>query len=251
MNHEGITSLVNGANRGIGLGIARRMAREPVRLLCGVRDVGDATVAGLGQPVHLDLSSQASIETGLAEIGDVDLLINNAGAFTAGLLEAQDLDDVYNLLQVNLAGPIHLTRRLLPGMLRRGRGKIVLNSSVVAYANFPAVTTYSASKAGLSGFAESLRRELRDTPVSTLHVVTGGIDTDMLDATKQALEPHFGDTVDSWDQHTPDEWGERIVDAILDDDETLGPGGKAALGKLASHLPRQLLDTLSAHAFDR
>jgi short-subunit dehydrogenase len=251
MELDGITCLVTGANRGIGLGIARRMAREPVRLLCGVRDVADARIAGLGEPVHLDLSSRASIEAGLADIGDIDLLINNAGTFTAGLLEEQDLDAIYNLLQVNLAAPIHLTRRLLPGMLRRGRGKIVLNSSVVAYANLPAVTTYSASKAGLSGFAESLRRELHDTPVSTLHVVTGGIDTDMLDATKQGLAPHFGDTVDSWDQHSPDEWGERIVDAITDDQNTLGPGGKAALGKLASHLPRQLLDTLSAHTFDR
>lgn len=256
MDLHGKTCLVTGANRGIGLGIARRLAREPVRLLCGVRELDRyEPIAADGalevRPVRVDLSSRASIDASADALdAGVDVLIHNAGRFTAGLLDDQDLDAIYDVIQVNLLGPLHLTRRLLPGMLERGTGKVVLNSSIVAYANFPAVTTYAASKAGLSGFAESLRRELRDTPVSVLHVVTGGIDTDMLDETKRALEPHFS-TTDGWDQHTPDEWGDRIVDAIAEDDVTLGPGGKAALGKLASHLPRQLLDTISARAFDR
>jgi short-subunit dehydrogenase len=251
MELDGLTCLVTGANRGIGLGIARRLSQEPVRLLLGVRDVERFVPPDNGEAVHVDLSSRAAIEDSLDRIGPVDVLINNAGSFTAGLLEDQDVGDIYDVIQVNLLGPIQLTRALLPGMLERGRGKVVLNSSVVAYANFPAVTTYSASKAGLSGFAESLRRELHDTPVSTLHVVTGGIDTDMLDETKRALQPHFGDTVESWDQHSADDWGARIVQAILDDDETLGPGGKAAIGKLASHLPRFVLDSVSGGAFER
>jgi short-subunit dehydrogenase len=127
---------------------------------------------------------------------------------------------------------------------------VVINSSVVAYANFPAVTTYAASKAGISGFAEALRRELAPTPLTTLHIVTGGIDTDMLDATKAQLEPHFPGA-ESWDQHTPREWAQKIVSAVESDAEVLGPGGKAALGKLASHLPRQVLDAFVARAFDR
>ena len=122
---------------------------------------------------------------------EVDVLVNNAGQFTAGLLETQDVDAIYAMLQVNLLGTIHLTRHVLPGCWTRGRGKMVINSSVVAYANFPAVTTYAASKAGISGFAEALRRELAPTPLTTLHIVTGGIDTDMLDETKAQLEPHF------------------------------------------------------------
>lgn len=256
MDFNGITCLVTGANRGIGLGIARRLAREPVRLLCGVRSIDrfepiEAAGALEVRPVRIDLSSRESIERSCDELGaDVDLLVNNAGRFTAGLLEQQSLDAIYDLVQVNLLGTIHLIKRLLAGMLARGAGKVVINSSVVAYANFPGVTTYAASKAGASGFAESLRRELADTPVSTLHVVTGGIDTDMLDETKRQLAPHFPGA-DSWDQHTPDEWGERIVKAIADDDVTLGPGGKAALGKLASHLPRAVLDTISRRAFER
>jgi short-subunit dehydrogenase len=248
MKLEGLTCLVTGASRGIGRAVTEELARREARVLAGMREPQPIPGA---EPVQLDLSSQESIDAGLAAITeDVDVLVNNAGQFTAGLLETQDLDAIYAMLQVNLLGTIHLTRRLLPGMLQRGRGKVVINSSVVAYANFPAVTTYAASKAGTSGFAESLRRELAPTPVTTLHIVTGGIDTDMLDDTKRQLDPHFPGA-QGWDQHTPEEWAGKVVKAMEDDDVMLGPGGKAALGKLASHLPRQVLDTVVARGFKR
>jgi short-subunit dehydrogenase len=248
MNLEGLTCLVTGASRGIGRAITDELAQRDARVLAAMRHPEPIPGA---HPVQLDLGSQDSIDSGLAAITeDVDVLVNNAGQFTAGLLETQELDAIYAMLQVNLLGAIHLTRRLLPGMLQRGRGKIVINSSVVAYANFPAVTTYAASKAGTSGFAEALRRELAPTPVSTLHIVTGGIDTDMLDDTKRQLEPHFPGA-ERWDQHTPQEWAQKIVKAMEDDDQVLGPGGKAALGKLASHLPRQVLDGVVARGFKR
>jgi short-subunit dehydrogenase len=248
MELDGLTCLVTGANRGIGRAIAQRLAQHPVRVLAGVRSLERwEPIGGDVEPVVIDLASRDSIE---AFDREVDVLVNNAGQFTAGLLETQDVDAIYAMLQVNLLGTIHLTRHLLPGMLERGRGKVVINSSVVAYANFPAVTTYAASKAGISGFAEALRRELAPTPVTTLHIVTGGIDTDMLDATKAQLEPHFPGA-ESWDQHTPEQWADKIVSAIAGDDPVLGPGGKAALGKLASHLPRQVLDAIVARSFDR
>jgi short-subunit dehydrogenase len=170
MKLDGITCLVTGANRRIGLGIARRLARGPVRLLCGVRELDrhqpiEARGAREIRPVRIDLSSRTAIEASCDALdADVDLLIDNAGSFAAGQLEEQDLDAIYDIVQVNLLGPIHLTRRRLPGMLQRGAGKVVTSSSVVAYANFPGVTTYAASKAEVAGFAESLRRELADRP---------------------------------------------------------------------------------------
>jgi len=250
---------VTGANRGIGLAIAQRLAREPVRLLAGVREPDryeaiDTGRASEVRPVRMDLSSRESIAACLDELGDerdrIDVLVNNAGEFTAGELEEQDLDVIYELMQANLLGPIHLVHQILPRMLRRGEGKIVNCSSIIGYVHFPGVTTYSASKSGLTGFTESLRRELAETPVSTLHVVTGGIDTDMLDDAKRTLDPNFSDT-SNWDQYTPEEWADKVVEAISDDDEVLGPGGKSALGKLASHLPKAVLDTLSSRAFHR
>lgn len=257
MDLEGATCLVTGGNRGIGLAVARRLARERVRLLVGVRELDRFTpIEGVAEvaPVRMNLSSREEIEASCAALGDdvdrIDLLVNNAGGFIAGQLERQELDDIYATVQATLLGTIHLTRRVLPGMLARGRGKVVNNSSVVGYVHLPGVSTYSAAKAGVAGFTECLRRELADTPLSTLHVVTGGIDTGMLDAAKAELGDAYA-RAQSWDQHTPDDWAERIVDAIVRDADVLGPGGKAALGKLASHLPPFVLDTFSKRLFKR
>ena len=261
MDLEARTALVTGTSRGIGRALAEALAREPLELLLlGVRDVAGmrplAAPAGGARevrPVHIDLSSRAGIDACIAELGDlagrIDLLVNNAGVFEGGLLERQDLDRVYEMVQVNLLGTIHLTRRLLPGMLERNEGKIVNQASVIGYVHFPGVTTYAATKAGVVGFTQALRRELDETGVSVLELATGGIDTDMLDEVKALVAEH-ADT-SGWDQYEPEEWAERIVDAIRSDDDVLGPGGKAALAKLASRGPGGVLDAAASRGFSR
>src|SRR4051812_23159403 len=104
------TALVTGANRGIGHAVVEALAARPMRLvLAGVRDPdGFDPVAGPAEvrPVRLDLSDRASIDAcvaGVAEdLGQVDLLVNNAGLMTGGLLEEQDMGEVYAMFQVNL-----------------------------------------------------------------------------------------------------------------------------------------------------
>ena len=257
MDLAGATALVTGANRGIGRAVAQALAAEPLHLvIAAVRDPesfepieGSAPVL----PVRLDLSSRESIDEccdAIADLlGEVDLLVNNAGLLTGGLLEEQDLDEVYAMFQVNLVAVAHLTQRLLPSMLARGRGKIVNNASISAYAHFPAASTYAASKAGVVALTESLRRELSGTGVTAMHVVTPGVKTDMLDATR-ATYGRYMDTSD-WDEVTPEEWASRIVRAIERDAAILGPGGKTAFAKLASRGPAFLLDAVSSRMFSR
>lgn len=171
MDLQNKTCLITGANRGIGLALAKAMAGEPLKLLLlGMRDpkkfeMIEAPAAGAEEirAVHLDLSSAASIEKCISQIPEfpqVDILINNAGQLVGGFLEEQDIDAIYSMLQVNLIGTIHLTRLALPNMLKRHAGKIVNNASISGYAFFPKASTYSATKAGVVGFSESLRREL-------------------------------------------------------------------------------------------
>ena len=100
------------------------------------------------------------------------MLVNNAGHFSGGLFERGDLGEFYELIQINLSALVHLTYRLLPGMLARGHGKIVNNASIAGYAHFPGAAVYSASKSAVVGFSEALRRELEESPVSVLHLVT-------------------------------------------------------------------------------
>jgi len=260
MDLDGATCLITGANRGIGLAIAERLAEEPVRLLVGVRELSryesiKAPQGGASEirPVRMELSSRESIDACLHELGGeletIDVLINNAGEFTAGQLERQDLGLIYAMVQANLLGPIHLSHQVLPGMLARDHGKIVNQASVVGHMFYPGVSTYSATKAGLIAFSECLARELHDTNVSVLELITGGVDTDMLDVAREELDQHLDTS--GFVQYEPQEWAEKVVAAIESDDNVVGPGGKVALGKLASHGPRWLLDGLAGASFDR
>jgi uncharacterized protein len=259
MDLNGSTVLVTGSNRGIGRAMTEALAAEPLALLlCGMRDPAKfepiaAARAREIRPVALDLGSKESVEQGIAALGDdlarLDVIVNNAGLVTGGLLEEQDMDDVYAMVQVNLTGTIHLTQAVLPGMLKRGTGKIVNNASISGYAYFPAASTYAASKAGVVAFTESLRRELKGTGVSTLHLVTPGVNTAMMDDTQEIYGPHL-DTSD-WDLQEPEEWAAKVVKAIRDDETILGPGGKTAIAKLASRGPGFLLDRISDRMFSR
>ncbi len=113
----------------------------------------------------------------------------------------------------------------------------------------PGATTYAASKAGVVALSESLRRELKGTGVHVLHVVTPGVNTDMLDKTDDLYGRHVDTS--GWDRIEPGEWARRVVGAIENDDSILGPGGKTALAKLASRGPAQLVDAISDRMFSR
>jgi hypothetical protein len=178
------------------------------------------------------------------------VLVNNAGYFTGGLFERGDLGAFYELLQVNVAALVHLTYRLLPGMIARERGKIVNNASIAGYAHFPGAAVYSASKSAVVGFSEALRRELEESPVGVLHLVTPGVETDMLEQVREDYEPYVKDT-SKLDGVEPREWAEKVVRAIEDDDEVLNPAGAERLAKLASRGPAGLLDATLGRVFDR
>jgi short-subunit dehydrogenase len=261
VNLAGATAIVTGANRGIGRALVERLAELPLRtVLAGVRSVEDFEApssppggAEAVRAVRMDLSSQASIEECcdelVSELGKVDLLVNNAGLMTGGLLEEQAIDEVYAMFQVNLVAVAHLTQRVLPGMLARRSGTIVNNASISGYAHFPAASTYAASKAGVVAFTESLRRELRGTGVRAMHLVTPGVATDMLKDTDDVYGRHMDTS--GWDRVAPAEWAAKVVSAIEADRRVLGPGGRSGLAMLAAHGPAFVLDAITARAFSR
>src|SRR5580693_983513 len=255
------TALVTGANRGIGRAIVERLAELPLRtVLAGVRSVEDFPAlaprggrTGVVRAVRMDLSSRESIDECCDALGEqldkVDLLVNNAGLVTGGLLEEQSTERAYAMFQVNLVGVTHLTQRALPGMLARHRGMVVNNASISGYAHFPAASTYAASKAGVVAFTESLRRELRGTGVHAMHLVTPGVATDMLSATEDVYGRHMDTS--GWDRVPAREWAAKVVRAIESDRRVLGPGGRSRLALLASRAPTFVLDAITARLFTR
>jgi short-subunit dehydrogenase len=243
------TCLVTGANRGIGLRISAELAQQGAAVLAGARRPDQMPpLAGDVNAVEIDLGSRASIERAAAEIGPVDVLVNNAGVLQAGQLETEDVGHLYEVLQVNLAGAIHLTRLLLPGMLERGRGMIVNNASISGYAFFPGSSVYAASKAGLVAFSEALRRELRGSGVKVLHLVTPAIDTRMMDAVVEQYEGN--QDLSGMSRTSPEDWAEKVVKAIESEKAVLDPGGSERFAKLASRGPGLLLDLVS-RGYDR
>jgi short-subunit dehydrogenase len=255
MDLTGSTALVTGANRGIGRAVCEALAARPLRLvLAGVRDP-DAfePIEGRAEvrPVRMDLSSRESIDAcaDALDLAAVDLLVNNAGQMTGGLLEEQEMEAVYAMFQVNLVAVAHLTHRVLPHMLANRRGTVVNNASISGYAYFPAASTYAASKAGVVALSESLRRELKGTGVGVLHAVTPGVNTDMLDATEEVYGRHIDTS--SWDKVEPGEWAAKVLSAVEEDRHILGPGGRTAYAKLASRGPAFVLDAISGRMFSR
>ncbi len=187
MELTGSRVLITGASRGIGLGLAEAFAAAGARVALVARSAEPlrelaARLAGTAHPCDLtDPAARAGlVEAVEADGGPVDVLVNNAGMEVAAPVDRQRAEDVNDLFQLNLIAPVELCRQALPGMIRRGRGRIVNVSSQSSAVALPGITTYAASKSGLSTFTRGLTLDLTDTGVGTTIVEIGTVATDML-----------------------------------------------------------------------
>jgi short-subunit dehydrogenase len=223
--------LVTGAGRGIGRAFARICAESEAHLHLVMR-TSDAELEALllkegAKSVRIwiaDLTKREHIEQLIQDLNDtpIDILFNNAGVLSGGYLEEQDLSDIYNMMQVNVGALIHLTRGVLPGMISRKRGKVINNSSVMAYMHLPFASTYSASKAAVAAFTQCLEQELKSTEVSTLLLVTPPVRTRML----EEVEDLYSKSIKlPYSSISPHQYAGMIRDAILHDLKSLEPSG--------------------------
>lgn len=256
MKVENKRVFVTGASRGMGLAFSKELNKRGALVVLGMRSPEKFKIEGFDKPenvelLHIDLANQETINTFIQKNQEleVDILINNAGQLTGGLIEEQDTEDIYSMFQVNLVGLIHLTKFFVSKMVKKGSGKIVNNSSVSAIMHFPCASTYAASKAGLYAFTNCLDSELEGTGVSTLTLITPGIKTDMFDE----LEEMYGKYIDTSDfsKMTPQEYAVKVVDCIEDDSRRFLPSGKERVGLfVARHIP-SLFKKASLKGFSR
>jgi NAD(P)-dependent dehydrogenase (short-subunit alcohol dehydrogenase family) len=180
MDVQGSIALVTGANRGLGQAFARELlAVGAAKVYGAVRDVDTITDPGV-TPIQLDVTDHARVAAVAAELGDVTLLINNAGIIEGGeSLAIASLDGMRHEFEVNAFGPLAMTRAFAPVLARNGGGAVINVLSVVSLIAFPGVAGYSASKSAAWSLTNSLRVELRpqDTLVTAVHV--NFMDTDM------------------------------------------------------------------------
>jgi short-subunit dehydrogenase len=125
--------------------------------------------------VVCDLSRREEVDRLVAEVGEVDVLVANAGLPATGLLPDLTQEQIDRMLEVNLRAPVALARALAPGMVERRRGHLVFISSLAGKVASPASSIYSATKFGLRGFALGLREDLRDRGVGVSVILPGFI----------------------------------------------------------------------------
>ncbi len=181
MTADGRIVLITGGSRGIGLACAERFAAQGDRV---------AVTFNSSPPpegffgVKCDVTSADDVDAAFTAVeehfgGPVEILVSNAGVTRDGLLLRMTEDDFASVLDANLTASYRVSKRAAKGMLKARTGRIVLMSSVVGLLGSAGQSNYSASKAGLVGFARSLARELGSRSITVNVVAPGPVATDM------------------------------------------------------------------------
>ena len=200
---DGQIALVTGATRGIGKAIALELARQGASVVgTSTTDAGAAAISAYlreagarGEGIRLDVTDAASIEVARSSIaerlGEVAILINNAGITRDNLLLRMKDDEWDAIMDTNLNSVYRLSKAVLRGMMKARHGRIVNIGSVVGVSGNAGQVNYAAAKAALIGFSKSLAQEIGSRNITVNCVAPGFIDTDMTrsltDAQRQKL----------------------------------------------------------------
>lgn len=192
---EGKVALVTGGARGIGEAISRELARAGARVAVGYRSGQQAAsavaaeIGGLAIPGNVGDpgEAQAVVQRVEEELGDVDLLVNNAGVTRDTLIVRMSDEDWEEVIETNLRGTFNTCRAVSRKMLRRRSGAIVNVTSVVGLHGNIGQANYAASKAGIIGLTKALARELGTRGVRVNAVAPGYISTALTDVLSEEI----------------------------------------------------------------
>lgn len=185
----GGVALISGGSRGLGLAMVKSLLDQGYRVATFSRRPGEA-IERLKEKYSErfsffegDMSDQASL--GLLvkrvekECGPIDVLINNAGIATDGVLATMQPDQIEQVIAVNLTGTLLLTRLVVRQMVVRSRGSIINISSIIGLRGYAGLAAYSATKAGLDGMTRGLARELGPRNIRVNSIAPGYLETEM------------------------------------------------------------------------
>jgi short-subunit dehydrogenase len=191
MEHKFRTVLVTGATSGIGLELAKLFARDGFEMVIVARHQPDLLTTAdelreLGAKEVTTIAKDLSRAGAAAEVYEetskknfrVEVLVNDAGVGEFGPFAETDLEKELNIIQLNIASLVQLTKLFLRDMLELGGGRILQLSSVAAYQPTPKLAVYAATKAFVHSFSDSLGEELKDTGVTVTALIPNATDTD-------------------------------------------------------------------------
>jgi acetoacetyl-CoA reductase len=189
------TALVTGGTRGIGRAIVERLKAEGFKVAAGYagnEDAAKACAADVGVMIvkgnvgQFDDCARAVREVE-AELGPIDVLVNNAGITRDAMLHKMTPEQWNEVIYVNLASIFNMSRQVIEGMRARGFGRIINISSINGQKGQMGQTNYSAAKAGVIGFTKALAQETAAKGITVNAIAPGYIDTEMVSAVPQAV----------------------------------------------------------------
>ena len=252
MELQNANVVITGASQGIGASLAERFAAAGSNVLLVARSEdklsalasrlgGSYLVAHLGGRDGVD----GLVDRCLAELGQIDVWVNNAGLETDDAFVHVGRDQIRQVARLNFEAPVMLTRDVVPHMIERGRGHVVQMSSLAGTMPFPGITAYAGTKAGLTNFTESLRLELQGTEIGLTVVAPGPVDTDMwdrLDAPDSYQAPALKRfrRVLMLPKVKPDKIASRTVDAVRKNQPYVRIPARFAMQHMLNNAPRRL-----------
>jgi 3-oxoacyl-[acyl-carrier protein] reductase len=183
---EGRVALVTGGGRGIGRAVSCALARMGAHVVVVYRSdsaAAEETAHELGgEAVRCDVTDGAAVQATVRGIGQVDVLVNNAGAVRDNLLLRMKPEDWDHIIQTDLTSAFNTTRAVMSGMLRKRWGRMVNMTSVVGMTGNPGQANYAAAKAGLIGFTKSIAKEIGSRGITCNAVAPGYVRTELTES---------------------------------------------------------------------
>ncbi len=220
---KGKVVLITGASSGFGASAAHLFAREGAKVVLAARrldrlqkladeiqDQGGEALAVPVDVVNLD-EVKVMVQTTLDLYGQIDILFNNAGFGRLDWLENLDMKrDIETQIAVNLTGLIHVTHMILPHMIERGEGHIINMSSVIGWTAMPLYSVYAATKFGVRGFTDALRREVRHFDIHVSGIYPGPAATEFTQHTSKKSDTNIF-SIPAWMEMTSEFVAEQVV----------------------------------------
>ena len=181
------TAIVTGATKGIGRAIAKSLIDAGASVAITARHQDEVTKAvtelnrrsrGMAKGFVCDVRDYNEVKSLFADVGAVDILINNAGVGIFSSVESMSVEDFRTVLETNVFGVFYCCHEAIPLMKQRGGGHIINISSLAGANAHPKMAAYNASKFGLNGFSEALMQEVRHDNIKVSYIMPGSVNTE-------------------------------------------------------------------------